>query len=80
MRNSPVRFKAVVTGLVVGFIATSAFAGTKDLARICDSARLSASERKECRAQFKAATDDASRLAAFRAFDEKINGSATGGK
>jgi hypothetical protein len=80
MRITPVRFKAVVTGLVVGMMATSAFAGNKDLVRICDSARLSASERKECRAQFKAATDDAARLVAFRTFDEKINGSASGGK
>jgi hypothetical protein len=69
-----------VTGLVVGLIATSAFADNKDLVRICDSARLSATERKDCRAQFKAAADDAARLAAFRTFDEKINGSATGGK
>ena len=80
MRITPVRFKAVFAGLVVGLIATSAYANNKDLVRICDSARLSASERKECRAQFKAATDDSARLVAFKTFDEKINGSATGGK
>jgi len=80
MRNITVRFTAIVTGLVVGLLATSAFAGPKDLVRICDSARLTASDRKECRAQFKAAKDDPSRLAAFRTFDEKINGSASGSK
>ncbi len=74
------RFTVVAAALVAGLITTSAFADNKDLVRICDSARLSATERKDCRAQFKAATDDAARLAAFRTFDEKINGSATGGK
>jgi hypothetical protein len=44
------------------------------LARICESARLTDVERRECRAMFKLATDDAGRQAAFAVFHERING------
>ena len=50
-------------------------ASSKDLARICESARLTDIERRECRAMFKTAETDADRMAAFRTFDERINGS-----
>lgn len=59
--------------------AVPAFAGTKDLISICSSARLSATDKKDCRAQFKAADSDATRTAVFKAFDNKMNGFAADG-
>jgi hypothetical protein len=47
-----------------------------ELARICESARLTDVERRECRAMFKLATDDAARQAAHAVFNERINGPA----
>ena len=66
-----------------GLFASAAFAevsnesipaNANDLARICESARLTDLERRECRAMFKAANDDGARLTAYRTFDERING------
>lgn len=75
MRMTPVRLKLAFSAVAISLIATSAMAAnTKDLVRICDSGRLMATERKDCKAQFKAAPDDAARLAVFRAFDAKISG------
>ena len=45
-------------------------------ARICESARLSYLERRECRAMFKNAEDQAGREFATRVFYERINGPA----
>jgi hypothetical protein len=81
LRMFVVRFTAIITGAVavMGLVATSAFATSgNDLARICDSARLTATERKECAAQFKAASSAEARLAVYQTFDERINGAAAG--
>lgn len=66
-----------LTALSVGYVSNSAFATTqRDLASICDSARLTDLERRECRARFKTATDEAARMSVYRIFDERINGPA----
>ena len=51
-------------------------ANSSDLARICESARLTDLERRECRAMFKSADDDTARQAAYRTFVERIAGAA----
>jgi len=49
-------------------------ASSKELTRICESARLTDLERRECRAMFKTAASDSDRAAAYRTFYERING------
>jgi len=53
-------------------------ANAKDLAHICESARLTDIERRECRAMFKNAETETERLAAFRTFGERIYGTSEG--
>jgi hypothetical protein len=65
---------AFVVGSLIAVSAAPSFAGSKDLGGICGSARLSKAERADCKAQFKAATTDAERLAVFKTFDGKISG------
>jgi hypothetical protein len=73
-----VRAKVIMTAVLATLVATSAYAAdTKSLRQICDSARLTNTDRKACRAEFKAATTDEARRAAFRAYDEKMNGLST---
>ncbi len=68
-----------MTTLALGYLpnTASATSSTHDLAQICDSARLTELDRRECRAQFKTAADDAARLNAFKIFEERINGPIT---
>ncbi len=61
-------FAAVVAVSVPSLAAASNY---KD---ICRSTRLSATERKECRAYMKAAENDAQEAGIFRYFDHKIAG------
>lgn len=79
MRFIAVVVAALVVGGAMGFATASTFAENTpdDMTRICESARLRDLERRECRAMFKAASDQARREAVFRTFDERINGSAT---
>ena len=63
-------------------LASTAFAETTpsvstNQTRICESARLSDLERRECRAMFKNASDDAARAVAYRVSYERINGPVT---
>jgi hypothetical protein len=73
-----VRFVPLLAALV---LATPAFAdagaNAHDLGRICESARLSDLERRECSAMFKNAADEAARQAAVLVFHERINGHST---
>jgi len=46
----------------------------QELSMICESARLTDMERRECRAMFKTATSDDKMLVAYKVFDERING------
>jgi len=67
---------------VAALLASTAFAETTasvslSQTRICESARLSDLERRECRAMFKNASDDAARAVAYRVFYERINGPVT---
>ena len=73
--------RITLVGLTVALAAVSgtSYAGTKDLVSICSSARLTATDRSECRKQFKAADGDAGRTAVFKAFDNKMNGFAVDG-
>jgi hypothetical protein len=75
------KLRLTLAALAVAAAATAvpAFAGTKDLVSICASARLSSTDKKECRAQFKAAQTDADRTAVFKTFDNKMNGFAADG-
>jgi len=75
------KLRLTLATLAVAAAATAvpAFAGTKDLVSICSSARLSATDKKECRTQFKAAETDAERTAVFKTFDNKMNGFAADG-
>lgn len=50
-------------------------ASSSDLARICESARLTDIERREYRAMFKTAETESDRVSAFHTFYERINGS-----
>jgi len=64
-------------------LASTAFADVaatapNDIARICESARLSDLERRECRAMFKNAADQTAREAVLRTFLERINGPVAG--
>lgn len=76
------RFLPVLTGLAFGLYAAAAMAGApteipnNDPTRICESPRLTANERKECHALFKAATTDTARQDAYCTFDERIYGPA----
>ena len=77
MRTTTTFLAVALTTLSLGYLSSSASATTQqDLAGICDSARLTDLERRECRAQFKSATDDAKRMSVYRIFDERINGPA----
>jgi hypothetical protein len=74
-----VRTLLFVTGIVlsVGFAApsfSSQAAETKNYDHICESSRLRAVERADCRAQMKAASNDEDRRDVFRTFDVKANG------
>jgi hypothetical protein len=74
-----VRTLLFVTGIVlsVGFAAPSfaaQAAETKNYDHICESARLRAVERADCRAQMKAAASDETRRDVFRTFDVRANG------
>jgi hypothetical protein len=69
-----------VTGIVLSvvFAATSfpsVAADTNSYSHICESARLRAVERADCRAQMKNAPSDEARRTVFRTFDVKANGS-----
>ena len=68
-----------VTGIVLSAaFAAPAFSGeavnTKAYAQICDSSRLRAVERADCRAQMKAAVSEDAARDVFRTFDIKVNG------
>ena len=58
--------------------ALPAFAdnASSNATRVCESARLTDLERRECRAMYKAAADDDAREAVLRTFAERINGEA----
>jgi hypothetical protein len=75
------KLRLALAGIAVAVAATSvpALAGPKDLISICSSARLTATDRKDCRAQFKSAENDAARTAIFKSFDNKMNGFAADG-
>ena len=73
----------IVAALVAGLFAPAAFAEEtaevssakfQERVRICESARLTDMERRECRAMFKTASSDEKMLVAYRVFDERING------
>ncbi|MHB1205822.1 MAG: hypothetical protein ACYCZX_09660 [Rhodospirillaceae bacterium] len=66
-----------VTSVVLSLgVAASSFAAdaAQGYGQICDSARLRAVERADCRAQMKAASTEESRRDVFRTFDVKANG------
>jgi predicted DsbA family dithiol-disulfide isomerase len=81
-----VRMLFVTAALLVGLGSAPAFADEltegvfeaplkiKELSMICESARLTDMERRECRAMFKNATSDDKMLVAYKVFDERING------
>jgi len=67
--------------MAVALLNASAFAEGENqnprnqgLSLICESARLTDIERRECRAMFKAASNETALVAAFQTFDERING------
>ena len=75
----------IVAALAAGLFAPAAFAEEttqvspakfQEMVRICESARLTDMERRECRAMFKTASSDEKMLVAYRVVDERINGSA----
>ena len=51
-------------------------AKASEFARICESARLTDVERRECRAAFKTAVNADARQDAYEVFYERINGPA----
>ena len=59
--------------LSVSFVAQAAETGS--YTHICESSRLRAVERADCRAQMKAASNDQDRRDVFLTFDAKANGS-----
>jgi hypothetical protein len=62
-----------VTGIVLSAAAAQA-SDIKTYAQICDSSRLRAVERADCRARMKAATDENVARDVFRTFNVKVNG------
>ena len=80
-KDLKMNLRITLVGLTVAVAALSgsAYAGTKDLVATCSSARLAASDRTDCRKQFKTAESDADRTAIFKAFDNKMSGFATDG-
>ena len=77
-------FTVFVTALVMGSATLPAFAdnatNTSDVTRICESARLTDIERRECRAMVKAAASDEAREEVLRTFAERIGGAVTGAR
>lgn len=77
-----------VRSTLAGLFLAAAFAGAasaevvnegmpakaSELARICESARLTDIERRECRAAFKTAESAGARQEAYALFFERING------
>lgn len=63
-----------VAVLAVGFAGagTAVAAATVDYTRICNSSRLLASDRHDCRVQMTAATSQAQQAQIYRIYDAKI--------
>jgi hypothetical protein len=76
VRTLAVGMTALIMGLVMGSASLPAFAdnASTDATRICESARLTDLERRECRAMYKAATNGDAREAVLRSFAERISG------
>jgi len=70
-----VRFVPLLALLLLALPASAdAPANSDPLGRICESARLTDIERRECRAAFKNAQGQSAREAVVRTFHERING------
>jgi len=69
-----VRTILFVTGIVLSAAVAAQAADIKTYAQICDSSRLRAVERADCRAQMKAVTSEDAARDVFRTFSFKVNG------
>lgn len=58
--------------LVAGLAAPVAVQASQDYTLICNSSRLLASDRHECRVQMTAAATEAERVEIYRVYDAKI--------